>query len=273
MENAHDEPLGIVASDRAVHSVGTGLRVPAAARTGGWIQTFSGVEFHPFDARPEDFYIEDIAHGLSHLCRFAGHVREFYSVAEHSVRVSWACAPEDALQGLLHDATEAYLIDLPSPIKHSPGLFGYRHAEHNLRVPLAERFHLPFMLPDSVEHADKVLLMTEKRDLLGPAPDGATKWGYDGNTYEPLSRRIRPWSPILARHLFLARYTELASQEALLAPGTCGACNGPLHLDGTPLVRELWQGWAKHFKCNACGGGLYHNDVHVLRFHENEARA
>jgi hypothetical protein len=248
-------------------------------RQGGWIQTFSGVEFHPFDARPEDIHIEDIAHALSHLCRFAGHVREFYSVAEHSVRVSWACQPEDALQGLLHDATEAYLIDLPSPVKHAPQLLGYRATEYALRGPLARRFELPYTIPDSVKHADKVLLMTEKRDLLG----SPHVWEDSATAPAPLERRIRPWSPILARHLFLARYVELATNRPELAPGSCGACNGPLHLDGRPLVRELWHGQQRtsfyapagppndhHFRCNACGGGLYHNDERVLHFHERE---
>ena len=86
-------------------------------RVGDWIQTMSGVIFYPLDPRPEEIRIEDIAHALSHQCRFAGHCREFYSVAEHSVRVSRELPQEFMLWGLLHDASEAYLVDLPRPIK------------------------------------------------------------------------------------------------------------------------------------------------------------
>src|ERR1017187_10636100 len=80
----------------------------------GSITTFSGIHFWPLLPNPADIRIEDIAHALSNQCRFAGHAREFYSVAEHSVRVSQLCPPEDALWGLLHDASEAYLTDVPA---------------------------------------------------------------------------------------------------------------------------------------------------------------
>ena len=68
----------------------------------GSITTFSGVLFRPLLSNPDDIRIADIAHALSQQCRFAGHTRTFYSVAEHSVRVSLLCRPEDALWGLLH---------------------------------------------------------------------------------------------------------------------------------------------------------------------------
>jgi hypothetical protein len=72
----------------------------------GSITTFSDVRFWPLLPNPDDIRIEDIAHALSNQCRFAGHAREFYSVAEHCVRVSQLCRPEEALWGLLHDASE-----------------------------------------------------------------------------------------------------------------------------------------------------------------------
>jgi uncharacterized protein len=88
-----------------------------STRTGDWIQTYTGKQFWPLSPLPEDIVIEDIAHALSMQCRFGGHVRTFYSVAQHSVHVSLLVEPQYALWGLLHDAAEAYLVDLPRPIK------------------------------------------------------------------------------------------------------------------------------------------------------------
>jgi hypothetical protein len=79
----------------------------------GFLGTFSGLRFWPLDPEPEKILIADIAHALAHQCRFGGHASKFYSVSENSVHVSRRCAPEDALWGLLHDASEAYLVELP----------------------------------------------------------------------------------------------------------------------------------------------------------------
>ena len=74
-----------------------------------FIATYSGNRFYFDDIMANDVNIQEIAHALSHLCRFGGHVREFYSVAQHSVLVSLLAPPEHALGALLHDATEAYV--------------------------------------------------------------------------------------------------------------------------------------------------------------------
>ena len=89
-----------------------------------YIQTFYGKKYRHMDPRPEDITIEDIARGLSHLCRFSGQIKTFYSVAEHAVRVSYACDPEDALEGLHHDDSEAYCVDVPRPLSGVPGYGG-----------------------------------------------------------------------------------------------------------------------------------------------------
>ena len=113
-------------------------RIPRDSSNG--IRTFTGHMFYPLDPRPEDVCIEDIAHSLSLLCRFTGHTYAHYSVADHSLRVSRlaeklfvaeAHSPESekmqrmaneiALWGLLHDASEAYLQDMPRPLKYAPG--------------------------------------------------------------------------------------------------------------------------------------------------------
>lgn len=179
------------------------MSVAAEARRGGWIQTASGRSFYPMDPRPEDVDIGDIAHALANQCRFAGHTREFLSVAEHCVRVSRECPPEHALWGLLHDASEAYLVDLPRPIKGDPGMIAYREAEGRVMGAVCVRFGLAMEMPASVHRADNVLLATEARDLMGD-PDWRRSGGYD-----PLPVRIEPWTPERARSEFLARFAEL----------------------------------------------------------------
>jgi len=82
-----------------------------------WIQTISGRKFPLAEPDPNQIDIEDIAHALSMLCRFNGHCTQFYSVAEHSMHVSHEISNDLALAGLLHDAAEAYLGDVPSPLK------------------------------------------------------------------------------------------------------------------------------------------------------------
>src|SRR5580704_9362466 len=82
-----------------------------------YLSTYTGKKFYPYDPRPEQICIEDIAHGLSMLCRFAGQCRFFFSVAEHSIAVAHLLPANLKLFGLLHDVSEAYLADLPRPVK------------------------------------------------------------------------------------------------------------------------------------------------------------
>lgn len=115
-------------------------RVRVLAVSKDWIQTFSGVKFAPLAAHggTGELRIEDIARALSMQCRFAGHVLRFYSVAEHCVRVAAEVErlyPEDKMlqrAGLIHDASEAYLVDVPSPLKHQPEFDAYRRCEREL---------------------------------------------------------------------------------------------------------------------------------------------
>lgn len=169
-----------------------------------WILTHSGIHFNPQEPKPEDLCIGDIAHALSLLCRFNGHCRTFYSVAEHCVRVSLSCPPQDALWGLLHDLGEAYLGDLPRPIKAAFPLFDAW--EQNLMHTAAEKFGLAWPLPDSVHRADDILLATEIRDLMTRTEDS---WELKA---QPLAERITPLSPVDAEQAFLQRYAELTRQ-------------------------------------------------------------
>ena len=92
-------------------------------RGDGWITTYTGQHFYPLDPRPHEVNMLDIAHALSMICRFNGHTQFFYSVAEHSIRCAyhaheqWPDRIELQLAALLHDASEAYLCDIPRPVK------------------------------------------------------------------------------------------------------------------------------------------------------------
>ena len=153
-----------------------------------------------------EVYIEDIAHALSLLCRFNGHCLRFYSVAEHSVRVSRALDGKAALWGLLHDAGEAYVGDVPRPAKRLLPRFD-EIEDRILRVVLT-KYGLEWPAPDSVWRADDQLLVTEARDLMSAAPE---PWGIDAT---PLAEPIVPWSPEEAKRAFLARFVELGGSES-----------------------------------------------------------
>lgn len=177
------------------------------------ILTFSGHYFNFLRPDPATIDIEDIAQGLSHVCRFAGQSRRFYSVAQHSVHVADLVAdlgyPEHALAGLLHDAAEAeaYVGDVTRPLKQL--LPDYRQIEARIEAVVFARFGLPAVMPQVVKNADLILLATEQRDLMAPHDD---PWAcIDGIT--PLSFELRPWSHERARDIFLLRFQELRSQK------------------------------------------------------------
>lgn len=172
-------------------------------RRGDWMQTASGLAFWPMDPRADEVRLFDIAHSLSNLCRYNGHTKRFYSVAEHSVLVSQVVPRQDALAGLLHDATEAYCADVPRPLKAY--LVGYSTIEHRVWEAVAEHFGLPIALPASVKEADNTVLLAEKAALLGESPHPWT-WASD---IKPADVEIRCWTPDEARSAFIGRFGEL----------------------------------------------------------------
>lgn len=189
-----------------------------------WIQTFTGRKVCPLAAEPAQICIEDIAHALSMKCRFGGHCREFYSVAQHSVHVSEVVAGEDGspldqLAALLHDAPEAYGPDFCKPVKAEYSVYvplAHAHALESISIGAAEDrllgiIHTALGLPaldaipgqHLVKRADLILLCTEQRDLMGPAPE---PWSL---TAPYLWNRIVPVPPGEARTQFLRRFERL----------------------------------------------------------------
>ncbi len=171
----------------------------------GYIGTFSGLRFWPLNPDPEKILIEDIAHALAHQCRFGGHSSKFYSVAEHSVYVSRRCRQDDALWALLHDASEASLVDLPRPLKLLPEFAPYRAAECRLQRVIAQRFGLPPDQPASVTAADDEMLWIEIHSLLGSMPDEAVR------DVRPPFEVLKPLLPAEAERLFLQRFADLTA--------------------------------------------------------------
>ena len=188
-------------------------------RKGSWIQTYTGKKFWPFSPLPDDVDFRDVAHALSNLCRFGGHCREFYSVAEHSIRacnlIDWDDHPVAALAALLHDASEAFLVDLTRPLKHGTVLGAeYRSIEHSVQLAINSKIGLPPMSHhlDKVVSADETMLVTEARDLMGLA--SFEKWSTIKKGVLPLKDPIMPMSPAAAKRLFQSVLENLVKRCA-----------------------------------------------------------
>lgn len=177
------------------------------------IRTYTGIYFDVLEPDSNLIDIKDIAHAISNQCRFTGHTKQFYSVGEHSVRASYIVPYPMALCALMHDATEAYLVDLPRPIKKHSELGRYfKPIEDGLWQAIALRFNLPQIIPQEVHDADNIMLLTEKRDLMDGntgMSEYARKW-VEGNSLEPLKGILKPCYPREAENWFLQRFGILS---------------------------------------------------------------
>lgn len=172
---------------------------PTGSKT--WIMLRNGQPFEYADITSNKIDITVIAHALAGLNRFANQTDHPYSVGQHSVMVSRICAPQDALWGLLHDASEAYLVDMPTPLKHFFPL--YKMMERVLQGHIMQSFGLHVAEPVSVKLADTVMLATEGRDLF------RNGWPYETLDVKPLTERIEPWTYDYTKRAFLKRAKEL----------------------------------------------------------------
>lgn len=193
-----------VAADLAAETFGPlswyGIDYAANDNRGDYISTYTG-RFWPMSPRASEIDIKDIAHSLAMQCRYAGHVRRFYSVAEHSVHIArWLLenAPHAALHGLLHDAPEAYLVDVPRPVKKS--LRGYREAEDRVWQAVAAAFSLSPIMPDEVHEADNRIIADEMRQNMHEC---------DHKYDEPLGVTLEYWDPVRGEREFLEMYRAL----------------------------------------------------------------
>lgn len=171
-------------------------------RIGDWMQTARGRMFWPIDPRPDEVFIDDIAHALAMQCRFGGHCKKFLSVAEHSIFVSRLVPKEFALAGLLHDAAEAYVADVPRPLKRF--LANYKGVEEVVWLAIAARFSVPVELPAAVKIADEAMLIAERDQNMAVPP---VPWS---SAVNPAPVELLFMTPEEAEHEFLYRFEELS---------------------------------------------------------------
>src|ERR687894_3264724 len=181
---------------------------------GPYLQTVSGRWVNPFDPDPAQLDAGDIARALANLCRFGGHRRSFYSVAQHCVIVSRLVeerggGAEDAFAALMHDAAEAYLGDMPHPLKHrSPLGAAFKAAEDHLERAIRDRFRIKPDVPE-IKRVDRSLLATERRAF------SAEDWHWpELEGVEPLDIELEAWPPDEAAQAFAQRYAELDARRS-----------------------------------------------------------
>lgn len=168
------------------------------------ITTWSGQWFDLLKPEEYNFNIEEIAYALSNLCRYTGHSNKFYSVAEHSVLVSRLVPDHLALCGLLHDAGEAYIGDVASPLKAL--LPEYQKIEDRLEAAIANHFDLPFPFPKEIKEADKRMYWQERQSI---ADNGLRDGLWHQDLRATRKEEAVGMAPHMARRFFLSRYNEI----------------------------------------------------------------
>ena len=166
---------------------------------GPTIMLASGKLFDFLDPHGSDFDIDDIAHGLAHVCRYAGQCRAFYSVAEHSMLVADTVG-EFGYEALLHDAAEAFIGDVTRPFKQL--LPDYKRIEATIEDAIIRRFGLDRRSKGPVKHADLRVLAAEQAQVMAP---GCADWAVEAGI-EPAPVVVKHLEPVAAKRAFLSRY-------------------------------------------------------------------
>jgi hypothetical protein len=157
----------------------------------GYILLRSGKYLNLLDPDPDLITIEDISEALSKLCRFTGHTHGFYSVGEHSLWVARFLPDHLKLEGLLHDASEAYLGDVSSPLKDL--IPGYRNLEAQMDYVIRSKFKLPLTCSPEVKRMDRILLGLERQKLL---PETDEVWGILDGVEDDVRKLLPRFFPI-----------------------------------------------------------------------------
>jgi hypothetical protein len=187
----------------------TNLNTDTNYKSATFIETYTGRAFYPLNPQVEGLSIIDIAHALSNQCRYSGHVKYFYSVAHHCILLAqWLeqhdGSPLDCLQILMHDAPEAYLVDMPRPVKqYMPQFRVWDHAINSVIREWLGWSDLA-MLPIQDE-LDTRIIVDERLQLLS---NSGNDWGAAHNALKPLGVQIMPATPEQVERMFLALYAK-----------------------------------------------------------------
>lgn len=165
----------------------------------------SGKYFDLLDPEGSEITIEDIAHGLSMTCRFAGQCMNFYSVAEHCWHASYQVPAHLARAALMHDAAEAFIGDVTRPLKSL--LPDYKAIEKRIEAAIWRRFAVEGIDDPDIKRADLAMLGAEQAKNM---PGHEDSWAILAGIDVP-NITFRYWSPRSARHMWLTRYAELSA--------------------------------------------------------------
>ena len=166
-----------------------------------------GIPFDLENINPDSLELIDVAHALSNTCRFTGHTDSFYSVAQHSVMVSYLAPKEHAFVGLMHDFTEAYLTDLATPVKRLLPLYG--ELERKIWLAGVQRWNLPETIPPEVKEADRMALHWEANTLFLYPPIGGWCTKPEEVEEKVPAAFLHPLMSEAAELMFIRRYWEL----------------------------------------------------------------
>jgi hypothetical protein len=226
------------------------LATDTAYKAVDFVETFTGRAFYPMAPRVEDFSIIDIAHHLSNDCRYSGATQYFYCTAQHCCLLADYVEKErkgtalDCLQILMHDGAEAYLRDIPRPIKqHLPQ---YRQWDFTLTMAMRSWLgweNIP--IPSWQDELDSRIIADEREHIMG---DSGLNWQHD---VEPLGIAIEPWGSRFAEQQFLMRYANYSGKVYGSHQYLRSGWGIPTHSVYTPDFRT--------------GGSDIRNKVHLIR--------
>jgi hypothetical protein len=184
-----------------------------------WISLLSGGQFNYNKPEKSDVTIEDIASALSNVCRFSGHLPQFYSVAQHLVNTSRIVPNELAFAGLMHDTAEAFTNDLPTPLKWALPIL--KELETKIESAMSKKFGFEYPYPPEIKHADTVMLMLEKYYVKNDDSEWPLYEKYNKDYVEPWRQQVDlvGWQPRRAKREFLERFNELNGQRIERRPG------------------------------------------------------